>query len=131
MFYYARPKNPGDFNRMAGRKMLVMMIDSFNGINGNIDVVRAIKERAGNEAAPIIFFTQDRDALILEYNRRLKFYQSLIVTLNFQISIRRRFSIESIVCNDYEYWSQKPQVPCKHGDWLACSESNVNASAID
>ena len=75
-FYYARPKNPGDFNRMAGRKMLVMMIDdSFNGINGNIDVVRAIKERAGSEAAPIIFFTQDRDALILEYNRRLKFYQ--------------------------------------------------------
>ncbi len=73
-----------DLLRLMNRQIeLVIIDDSFTNIPENIQLIQALKRRKQEDAAPVLFLTEDASALIEAYNQYLKPYQEVDLYLNY------------------------------------------------
>ncbi len=73
-----RPKNAAELQRVFSRQIVLLLIeDSFAGVEDTVKMVRSLKERKSSVPVPTIFFSENPDVLIQEYHKTMAVYQEV------------------------------------------------------
>jgi hypothetical protein len=80
-----RPKNSIELQRLFSRQIVLLLVeDSFADNLETVKIVRQLKEKKLKAPIPVIFFTENPDGLVAEYNKHLGMYQEVDTYVNFR-----------------------------------------------